>query len=400
MRLRRLDSLGALTRGQRQTGGQNLFDPADNLESDYAKDALVTWFHLLNRGKLTSISCDDFTTRTGLELHDQDGVLKDELPPIQRWLNRLLALPIALQNVIFDEFLTLVETRVAAAREAGTLDVGVETIQCERATLVEDIVLRTDPVSGATSHLLTIETERRKTPITLDRVLDFARWDDSARFVRNAKSGRVALMSKARAWMDDDGLPIARLELQRPCRREYLHEADLGETAWEEIGRDTFTTLWEAEVAEALVTPEIETVRLATGLLLPIWSALPSDHMAVNRIVDEQGNSWLGRLVFEQHIVQLYGKLGLANPENLPVDAIARSVLSGRSVEVTRPFAMTLRRSLVNGKPRVEIVDAPSAQLPWLKSLGCFTEIISYKTRVFVPANDAEAVLAKILKAA
>ncbi|MFN7104772.1 MAG: strawberry notch C-terminal domain-containing protein, partial [Pseudorhizobium sp.] len=31
---RRLDSLGALTRGQRQTGGQNLFNPADNLESD------------------------------------------------------------------------------------------------------------------------------------------------------------------------------------------------------------------------------------------------------------------------------------------------------------------------------------------------------------------------------
>jgi hypothetical protein len=30
---RRLDSLGALTRGQRQTGGQNLFDPADNLET-------------------------------------------------------------------------------------------------------------------------------------------------------------------------------------------------------------------------------------------------------------------------------------------------------------------------------------------------------------------------------
>ncbi|MCE3543972.1 strawberry notch C-terminal domain-containing protein, partial [Escherichia coli] len=44
---RRLDSLGALTRGQRQTGGQNLFDPADNLESDYAKAALITWYHLL-----------------------------------------------------------------------------------------------------------------------------------------------------------------------------------------------------------------------------------------------------------------------------------------------------------------------------------------------------------------
>ena len=37
---RRLDSLGAITRGQRQTGGQNMFRPEDNLESVYARDAL------------------------------------------------------------------------------------------------------------------------------------------------------------------------------------------------------------------------------------------------------------------------------------------------------------------------------------------------------------------------
>jgi hypothetical protein len=53
---RRLDALGALTRGQRQTGGQNLFDPADNLESDYAREALTRWYHLLHQGKLTSIT--------------------------------------------------------------------------------------------------------------------------------------------------------------------------------------------------------------------------------------------------------------------------------------------------------------------------------------------------------
>jgi C-terminal domain on Strawberry notch homologue len=37
---RRLDTLGAITRGQRQTGGQGLFRPEDNLESPYARDAL------------------------------------------------------------------------------------------------------------------------------------------------------------------------------------------------------------------------------------------------------------------------------------------------------------------------------------------------------------------------
>src|ERR1700733_15091687 len=37
---RRLDTLGAITKGQRQTGGQGLFRPEDNLESHYARDAL------------------------------------------------------------------------------------------------------------------------------------------------------------------------------------------------------------------------------------------------------------------------------------------------------------------------------------------------------------------------
>ncbi len=395
---RRLDSLGALTRGQRQTGGQGLFDPGDNLESEYAKDALVTWFHLLDDGKLKSTTMDDFCRRTGLELQASDGVIKEELPPIQRWLNRLLALPIGLQNTIFDEFLALVETRVAAAREAGTLDIGVETITADTARVIDDTLLRTDPLSGATSHLLTIEIARRKMPISLERILNLANCLDKAAFVANARSGRVALRSRGKSWMNEDGEPILRIELQRPCRREYLREADLLESAWDVIDQETFAAKWADEVAEAATQVDIETIRLATGLLLPIWSALPSDHLAVNRIVDQEGNSWLGRLVFEQHIVQLYTRLGIAKTDDLPVDAIARSVLSGRSVELVRPFPMTVKRSIVNGNHRVELVGVPADQLPWLKSLGCFTEIIQYRTRLFVPAAEAETVLGRMLK--
>ena len=186
---RRLDSLGALTRGQRQTGGQGLFDPADNLESQYAKDALVSWFHLLDDGKLKSTTMADFCARTGLELQASDGVLKEELPPIQRWLNRLLALPIGLQNTIFDEFLALVETRVAAAREAGTLDIGVETITADTARVIDDTLLRTDPLSGATSHLLTIEIARRKNPVSLERILDLAQLARQRRLRRQRPVG-------------------------------------------------------------------------------------------------------------------------------------------------------------------------------------------------------------------
>ncbi|HQS97356.1 MAG TPA: strawberry notch C-terminal domain-containing protein, partial [Novosphingobium sp.] len=133
---RRLDSLGALTRGQRQTGGQNLFDPADNLESIYAKEALHRWFGLLFTGKLEAVSLGRFQELTGLRIEAPDGSMVDDLPSIQRWLNRILALPIALQNAIFDEFMGLVEARIDAAQQAGTLDLGLETIAVEDFTVV------------------------------------------------------------------------------------------------------------------------------------------------------------------------------------------------------------------------------------------------------------------------
>lgn len=393
---RRLDSLGALTRGQRQTGGQNLFDPADNLESEYAKAALVTWFHLLVAGKLTSTTLADFEERTGLSLLDTDGVIKEDLPPIQRWLNRLLALPIGHQNVIFDEFLALVETRVAAARDAGTLDIGVETMQVESATILEDTLLRTDPVSGATSHLLTIEVARRRNPVSLERVLRLASSDSTAVFLRNGRSGKVALRTKARSGMTEDGTSVPRVELLRPTRREYLREHDLFETAWEPCSEVAFAEGWAAEAEEASNTVDTEVIRIATGLLLPIWSALPSDHLAVNRIVDAEGNSWLGRMVFPEHVGKLLKDLGMEATAPLTPSERLRAIQGGGSIALVRPIPCELKRSRVNGSWRIEITGAPASQLAWFKSLGCFTEVIQYRTRLFVPTEKAEAIIEKL----
>ncbi len=100
---RRLDTLGAITRGQRQTGGQGLFRPEDNLESHYARDALRQLYMLLVGGKVEDCSLALFEDTTGLKLTDSN-VIKDELPPITTFLNRLLALTIDLQNVLFTAF--------------------------------------------------------------------------------------------------------------------------------------------------------------------------------------------------------------------------------------------------------------------------------------------------------
>ena len=71
---RRLDSLGAITRGQRDSqtamGGDDtaLFRASDNLESLYAKSALRQFYIALWRGHIAGWSLKDFEEATGLKL--------------------------------------------------------------------------------------------------------------------------------------------------------------------------------------------------------------------------------------------------------------------------------------------------------------------------------------------
>ena len=395
---RRLDSLGALTRGQRQTGGQNLFDPADNLESPYARTALVNWFTLLADGKLTSISLTAFEDRTGISLVSEDGVLREDLPPIQRWLNRILALPIALQNAIFDEFLALVEARVAAAREAGTLDLGVETIAVETARIAENIVLRTDPRTGATSHLLRLELARRYRPTPLARILERQASNPRCSFLRNTRSGKVAMAEPSRHLMDEQGTLIQRVILHRPLRREYQLRDALGESAWEPCSREAFTTGWEAEAHEAETQLHEESLWLATGLLLPIWSGLPRDHLEVKRIADSSGASWLGRIVLTGDVPGVLKQFGLGDAMPITEATILDALRDNRGITIERPMALTFRTSRVAGERRTEIIGAPAGELAWLKGLGCFTEIIAYRTRLFIPTGREPEIVAEILR--
>ena len=55
-----------------------------------------------------------------------------------------------------------------------------------------------------------------------------------------------------------------------------------------------------------------------------------------------------------------------------------------------------LRRSLVMGQPRLELIGASGAALPRLKAMGCFAEVIQWKTRVFIPVDGTD-VLARVL---
>ena len=395
---RRLDSLGALTRGQRQTGGQNLFNPADNLESSYAIEALNQWYHLLHQGKLTSVTLTDFCRMTALVLIEREtGELLDKLPPIQRWLNRLLALRIAVQDAIFEEYLGLIEARLEAAREAGTLDLGVETIAAERMIVQDEHVLRTDPNTGAETRLVRLELHTRKRTTTHERLMRIWSANRDTRRLKNARSGRVALSVPSSSITTDDGQTIRMVQLVRPTGAERMREHQLFESHWNRCEPDSFAELWDAEVAVADRTIDTQTIHLATGLLLPVWDKLPDDSVQVWRVTGADGHAMLGRIVPARHVAKLAETMGVDVDIELSVAEIVAAARTREGITVPALGGARLMLSLVNGQKRIEVRDYPPTKLAYWKSLGVFTEIIAYKTRAFIPTDRAADIIAAML---
>ena len=75
--------------------------------------------------------------------------MREELPPITQFLNRILALRIALQNTLFAAFEQLLEARIEAAIAAGSYDIGVETLTAESFAITERRTVHTHAAVGA-----------------------------------------------------------------------------------------------------------------------------------------------------------------------------------------------------------------------------------------------------------
>ena len=348
---RRLDALGALTRGLRETGGQNLFRPEDNLESPEAAAALRIFFVRLARGDTNSIGLCEFIDRTGLtRILDADGALRDDLPPMRQFLNRLLALPIATQNAVFEEFFDIVKGRVEAARQAGTLDLGIETLRSDHLRLLERMVVATDPASGATTQLVTLEMREANTPRDPDQYGDQRRRGIIRPFV-NTMSSRAALIHIGPSMVLDDGSVQETVRILKPFAAQTITTDAFDASHWDLVDETAFRAAWSAEVDAA---PEFQITRVSmlTGLLLPHWHRLGKDDVRVRRAILDDGTVLLGRLVEESEIPALCSAFGVTAPTLAPEDMLD-AVLKGQTMPVGQGRA--LRTTTVAGGARMEI---------------------------------------------
>ncbi|BCH27836.1 strawberry notch-like NTP hydrolase domain-containing protein [Mesorhizobium sp. L-8-3] len=387
---RRLDTLGAITRGQRQTGGQGLFRPEDNLESHYARDALRRLYLLIVRGKVEGCSLDRFESATGLKLMDANGI-RDDLPPITTFLNRMLALTIELQGVLFDAFEQLLAARIEGAIASGTYDAGLETLTAESFVVTGREVIYTHPRTRAETRLLTITERRRNRPMTHDAALDHLS-DPRAKLLVNEQSGRAAVQIPTTSVMLDDGEVERRVRLIRPMEAQNLPLKAMGETRWVEADRDAFSSAWQAELADV---PEFSesVLQMVTGLLLPIWKRLPNESTRVYRLQTDAGERIIGRRVSPAWAANAT-TTGVASLT--PEQAFA-ALMDGRTI-LDLAEGLQLRRVRVMGAWRIELTGFTDTMRERLTTYGLFHEIISWKLRMFVPTDaNGVAVLERVL---
>ena len=385
---RRLDSLGAITRGQRDSqtamGGDDtaLFRASDNLESLYAKSALRQFYIALWRGHIEGWSLAGFEEATGLKL-TWEGSLKEDLPPMSQFLNRLLALPIDEQNTLFAALETRIEANIEHAIEAGTFERGVETIAADSLSVASRETVFVHEGSGADTEIVEIARKDRLEPLTADAALrTHAEVSDGRpRLMVNAHSKRAALVRPAPSRMFDDGGVQERVRLVRPAARDTMARDALDASQWREAHEDRWRAFWDAEVAGLPAHTESR-FWLVAGLLLPIWDRLPEESMRVRRLVTDAGEHLIGRVLGPAEAAAFRAAFGLAGGPGLtPAEIVDEIMVRGATFHLANGWRLARRRLM--GADRIEIEGPADGDTDALKRMGCIAEIVSWRTRLF-----------------
>ncbi|BBD62816.1 hypothetical protein NIES2109_56660 (plasmid) [Nostoc sp. HK-01] len=375
------------------TLGNGIFDTKDNLESQYAEHALYGLFKQIFQGRFYEVPLGKFEQMTGLSLTSHEGGMKIDLPPLRQFLNRLLALRIDMQNVIFERFELLLSQQIEAAIAAGVYEMGVETLRAEKFTVESSETVYTHPATSSVTNYLKIERTQKNNIKTADEMLEFAAKYQGQLMV-NEKSGHAAVSIPTHSIFDGDGGVIPRVLLVRSQKETRVTVEQLNSSAWRQVSADAFVAAWSKEV-DALPSFTTDYLHLVTGILLPIWKILPQSSSRVFRLQTSDGAKVLGRVVSAHDIQTVREQLGLKNQMLSPAELVKLVLDEKYSQQL--PGGITLRRSFIAGEPRIELVDALSLA-DQLVAVGCFTEIINWRKRVFIPTSDkAASILAAVI---
>lgn len=397
---KRLDQLGAMTKGQRQAGGQGMFSASDNLENSFAADVLAVFYKDLISNRVDGI--DD-----GLAILDKLGLTSKildeynrliptapELREVNKFLNRILSLECSEQNTVFEGYSQRLQDATERAMQAGTLDKGLENYKADRITLNEVQDIREDEASGAKTKYYNLTAEHKIKPVTFDKIPTESK--SFVGFYRNKNTGAVRGVMQTSSSTDQYGNVTSNYKLVGQMKNEYIAQHRLYGN-WVEIKADEAEKLWSEELSK-LPEYRTENLHLISGVVLPVWDKLPTENVRIYRVLTSDGEMLIGRVVSEDMIDETLRRLGSSRTkEKIATKDLIVGIKNGDKVHLDNGW--TIFQSRVSNERRIEIKGPSYEHHDMLIDKGVFAERISYNTRYFIPSEtNTEKIIDDILK--
>lgn len=397
---KRLAQLGSLTKGQRQAGSQGMFSEDDNLENAFSATVLKSYITALAKGGINDITNGkEIISKLGLNVYSSDGSINqnsDDLTSINKFLNRILSLEYDEQNEVFDEFDSQLKMAMAEAEQNGTLDKGMENYKADKVSVKETKTVHTDKLSGAETLYYSLVADKK---IKKNEFSDIQ--SDSPRFkgfYQNKANGGVRAITQIANKTDSNGNVVSRFkaEGQEYGKTVYLSEQQVSQR-WNKIDNETAKALWNKRLEEM---PEYrqENVHLISGAVLPVWDKLPETNIKVYRILTDNGDVLIGRVIPENAIDSILRRLGANRTKGkVDVSSVMNSIKNGDVVYLENGWSLKQRK--VANEQRIELTGPRFENYEFIKKLGVFSERISYQTRFFIPTKtNTENIIKELMQ--
>ena len=199
----------------------------------------------------------------------------------------------------------------------------------------------------------------------------------------NAQSGRAAIRSTPYTMLDDDLKAFDKYQLYGVQRNEYFLADDLSNSHWKTASQQVFEQQWQAEYDRVPATLT-NNLYLLTGALLPIWNKLPSETPRVVQLVTDDKVRLLGRILTPEDHATLMNRL---SPRSDNAVKLKKQVINGKQ-EIHLHHDLIIRRSKIMDRYRLEVVGPVQDHVDALRGFGCFTEVINYQLRFFIPTDQ------------
>ncbi|KAF4389035.1 hypothetical protein F8388_026764 [Cannabis sativa] len=312
---KRLQSLGALTQGDRRAGPSL---SAYNYDSAFGKKALVMMYKgIMGQENLPVVppgcssenkdAIQDFIVKAQAALMAvgivRDGtvangkyggrIVESDMHDVGRFLNRILGLAPEIQNRLFELFVSILDLLVQNARIEGSLDSGIVDM---KANIVElqgkPKTVHVDQISKASTVLFTF---------TLDRGIT---WESASTLLEEKQkdglgSSHDSFYESKREWMGKRHFILAfesstgMYKIVRPAVGESVREMSLAELRSKyrkasslEKARRGWESEYEASLKQCMHGPKcklgnfcsvgrrIQEVNILGGLILPVWGTI------------------------------------------------------------------------------------------------------------------------------